>query len=145
MESSHIFCPQPFHCISHKQDVLVFPFISPLFLLLVLLASTAPPKGPYSFPHVCKCLLFTHLPRSQHNTSQRHAKYKIRRKDAGIFLKPGAKRSGLLKKHYVLYMAALLLNTSNMGVYLIFHNTQYKVRCDFASSHRLCSEENFCF
>lgn len=36
-----------------------------------------------------------------------------------------------LRKHYLLYMAVLLLNASNMGVYLIFHNTQYKVRCDF--------------
>lgn len=96
---SHIFCPQPFHRISLKQDVPSLSLYQPP-------VSTACPsclngssqKGPYSFPHVWKCLLFTHLPRNQHNTSQRHAKYKIRKKDAGIFLKPGAKCSELLKE-----------------------------------------------
>ena len=69
-------------------------------------------------------------PRNQHNTSQRHAKYKIRKKDAGIFLTSGAKCSELLKET-LLYMEVLLLNASNMGIYLSFHNTQYKLRCEF--------------
>lgn len=44
-------------------------------------------------------------------------------------------------------MEVVLANASNVGIYLIFHINQYKLRCEFSIltdlkySHRLRSEE----
>lgn len=47
----------------------------------------------------------------------------------------------------LLYVEVLLGNASSVGIDLIFHNTQYKLRCespvltDLKYSYRLCSED----
>lgn len=69
MESSHIFYPQPFHCVIVKQDV---PSLS-LYQLPVSTACTSclngsPQKSPYFFPHAYKCLLFTDPTPQETNT-----------------------------------------------------------------------------
>ena len=72
-----------------------FPLSAPCVYCLYFLLERVTRKRPMLFP-TCLQILIVYRPnsaRNQHNTSQRHAKYKIGMKDDGLFLKSGAKCS----------------------------------------------------